>query len=453
MTPKVVSEGNVPADFASSILARLEQIPERILVFGSLPPEGRDLDLLVRDNRQRNAVEQRLTEHDFAGRGDRWFHFGDAAVTVVELASAEAWHLPAAEVGELFDDAEPLPGTRNVVLPSPTYTILILARKRVWSGGAMAERHRWRIDAALADDPDVWLHAAAHAAAWDLRASLSCLRAAYTGDRPDFPTRVRAVAEAAARAGDGSSVAGVAKRVRQRLRLRRGALFALSGLDGAGKSLQAATLVEILDAFGRDVVVIWSPLGSTGIIAVLGDWGKRLAARLTKGSRAEQQTSPGALRRRLVSRPLIPAGHLRFLKAAWLVLMGLGNVAAQVRTATQLMRGRDVVCDRHVLDSAVHLLHRYGDTRAIRFEISLISFVSPRPRRAYLLEVAPEVALRRKVDRWTVDELAERAQLYRKLHKSFGVRSLDGEQTHDQIATEIARDIWNSLRQPQKRRA
>jgi thymidylate kinase len=113
-----------------------------------------------------------------------------------------------------------------------------------------------------------------------------------------------------------------------------------------------------------------------------------------------------------------------------------------------LMLGRDVVCDRYVLDSAVHLLHRYGDTRIVRLQIALISLTSPKPRRAYLLEVRPEVALGRKVDRWTEAELTERSRLYHELHTAMGARLLDAQQSRERVAMEIASDVLRSLRSP-----
>jgi thymidylate kinase len=126
--------------------------------------------------------------------------------------------------------------------------------------------------------------------------------------------------------------------------------------------------------------------------------------------------------------------------------LGLTNAAAQARIAVHVVRGRIVICDRYSLDSAVHLLHRYGDTRAVRSQIALISLLSPPARRAYLLEVAPEVALRRKADRWTLDQLRRRFHLYRELQDAFGAQRLNAEQPQAQLAAEIARDVWASIR-------
>jgi thymidylate kinase len=441
-----VAAARKSADVATSLLAQLDGIlADRILVFGSLPPHGRDLDLLARRHRDYEAVADWLERHGFERRDNRWVRVDEAAVAVVELVLAQTWALPAPEVDALFAEARPIQGMCNIVHPSATHTLLILARRRLWRGDAISEKHRKRIDVAIGEDPRAWAHAEGRATVWRLGASLACLRAAHAGESPALQSRVRALFEAAAQAGGGSVVRGAGKRARRLLRVERGALFALSGLDGAGKSLQAAALAQLLGALGRDVVVVWSPLGSTGMVADLGRWGKRLVS-TPRGTPAEQSSSvqPGGA----VTSSTVSANDHRVVSATWVTLMGLANTLSHLRTAAMLMLGRDVVCDRYVLDSAVHLLHRYGDTRIVRLQIALISLTSPKPRRAYLLEVRPEVALGRKVDRWTEAELTERSRLYRELHTAMGARLLDAQQSRERVAVEIASDVLRSLRSP-----
>jgi thymidylate kinase len=420
-------------DAGVSILAQLDAVvADRVLLFGSLPPHGRDLDLLVRRDRERRTIINWLEQHDFEPRGNRWARFDTAAAAVVEVIPATALQLPAAEIDALYAEAERLLAMRNVARPSAAHSLLILARKRTWRGNTISDSHRSRINAAIEADPRVWARAEAGAAAWKLSASLSCLCAAYSRKRPDLRTRASALAEATARAGNGSSFAGARKGARRFLGAKRGKLFALSGLDGAGKSLQAATLAQTLDVFGRNAVVVWSPLGSAGIIASLGNWGKRIVSVTSAPAAAISPAPVSANEHHLVSR-------------TWVVLMSLADAVTQLRTATKLLRGRDVICDRYALDSAVHLLHRYGDTRLVRFQVALISLLSPRPRRAFFLDVRPEVALARKTDRWTEGELRERLDLYRELRTAYGATLVDGEQHRDRVAAEIARDVWRSL--------
>jgi thymidylate kinase len=421
-------------------------LSDRLLVFGSLPLQGRDLDLLVRSDSEHSRVVQWLEQHGFERRGDRWARFDGAAVAVVELVRAKEWQLPAADIDMLYAEAEPLKGMRNVARPSAAHTLLLLARKRAWRGGGISNKHRRRIDAAITDDPRAWTRAEARAEAWRLSASLRCLRAAYLRKQAGFRNRASALAEATARAGDGSSLVGARRVGRRLLTPKRGHLFALSGLDGAGKSSQAATLAQTLDVLGRKPIVVWSPIGSTGVIGSVGQSGRRLVAVVTAAP--ARYRSHRARGERAGSSSPVAANQHRLVGATWVILMGLADAVTQLRTAMQLMRGCDVICDRYALDSAVHLLHRYGETRLVRLQIALIVLVSPQPRRAFFLAVRPEVAAKRKVDRWSERDLRHRFDLYCELRSAYGARLVNGEQPPDRVAAEIAREVWRSLPSP-----
>ena len=65
-----------------------------VLVFGSLPPEGRDLDLLVRPAEER-ALAEGLGREGFVRDGRLFARFRDCSAEVVELVPAADWRLPA----------------------------------------------------------------------------------------------------------------------------------------------------------------------------------------------------------------------------------------------------------------------------------------------------------------------------------------------------------------------
>jgi hypothetical protein len=49
-----------------------------------------------------------------------------------------------------------------------------------------------------------------------------------------------------------------------------------------------------------------------------------------------------------------------------------------------------VICDRYDLDLKVPLRHRYGEGFGFAFQLALVRILTPRPLRAYLLDVAPQ---------------------------------------------------------------
>src|SRR5205823_12272351 len=101
--------------------------PGPVLVFGSLPGTGRDLDLLVRDE-DLAALRDSLDRAGFRNRGDEWVRFADGGAAAIDLVPASAWKLPAEELDALFGNARPIDGFAHLVRPAPQHALLILAR-------------------------------------------------------------------------------------------------------------------------------------------------------------------------------------------------------------------------------------------------------------------------------------------------------------------------------------
>ena len=434
----VVKEG-----FPASLLASLDLfLEDRVLVFGSLPPEGRDVDILAR-SAQFGALAEWLDSQGFERREDRWVRFAHGGVAAVDLVHVDEWGLSEREVEDLFAQGVPLPGLANLVRPSAAHTLLILARRRGWQR-RLSAKHLAAIEAAVAANANAWSRAREHAREWLVESSLTGLQATWIGKPLGRRSRVRTIGEALALRGGGSSAVGAWAVIRRRaIPFRRGVLVALSGVDGAGKSSQAVVLHDNLRMLGYDAVVQWSPLGANPSVIRIGGWGKRLPTRRSDLRRRPALSGSAGIQ--AMDRSAVPAGPGGVVQAAWVTFLGLASIPGQMQTALHLLRGRVVICDRYSLDSAVHLQHRYGDTRTVRLQLSLISLVSPRPRVHYLLEVRPEVALRRKVDRWSTDQLARRSQLYRALHETYGAQRVDGERPPRDLATQIGHEVWRAL--------
>jgi hypothetical protein len=81
-----------------------------------------------------------------------------------------------------------------------------------------------------------------------------------------------------------------------------------------------------------------------------------------------------------------------------------------------------VICDRYVLDAAVAL-------RLRRRLTSLLRFLVPPPRRAYL-----------------IDSPAPHANLFRAQSAILGVRQVDGTSAPEGLCAEIAIDAWEAVR-------
>src|SRR6266536_839319 len=120
------------------------QLDAPALVFGSPPPAGRDLDLLVRPAAA-VKLSAWLEREGFLERGGEWARFRDCGVESLDLVPLAAWGLPPEDAADLFAEARPVPGFRLLVQPAPRHLLLALARRLVENGGRLSPKHRARI--------------------------------------------------------------------------------------------------------------------------------------------------------------------------------------------------------------------------------------------------------------------------------------------------------------------
>ena len=392
--------------------------PERVVVLGSPPPEGRDWDVLVRPV-SGTTLASVLAENDFHSQGRTWARFAGGRTEVVELIPAAELGLAGDQLDRLFREARPLGEWRSLYCPAPHHRLLLTAR-RVVAESRLDEKRR-----AIAGDAneEAWRQAREASPAWRADTALAQLEQAMRRT----PPRSWCLRSPLARLA----------------RYRPGALIALSGLDGSGKSTQAEGVAQALTALGYPTVRIWTSLSAHPSL-------NRVAApmrALLEGPRradGEQRERPPAgeddhrLAQLRESRP--------WLQCLWVTFVTGMNAWSQARAVSpHLLRGRIVICDRYTLDSLVQLRYRYGATRRFRPQLALIRSVSPSPLRAFLLDVAPAEAYSRNRE-YTLEQIELRAALYREEYEALGVTRLDGGRSRETLQTQIVLDVWSSLR-------
>lgn len=418
-------------------------VEDRILVFGSLPPRGRDLDLLVRSP-EVAALNAGLEAGGFTRHGSRFARFHDCSAEVVDLAPAGSWRLPDQELRALFSEAEGLAGTRHVVRPAPHHALLIIARRTVGEGRALRARHADRIRLALEEDPAAFERAFEHSAAWGASRALSLLQDAYrSGAGLPVGARMRAALELerGRRTGLRRPMAAL-RRIWRPPRL--GAVIAFSGLDGCGKTTQAQALQAPLDRLGYETVLAWISIKAFRLPPWLEALSNVVAGTISAFSRPSgRREDAGDSRTRTEMRQQIRR-RSRLVTFVWSLLVTLH---ATLRTGRVIwpavLRGRVVVCDRYVLDSAVHLRYEYGERHRYRLHTRLLRLAGPAPL-ALFLDLPAEVASVRKDD-YGVTENTRRAAIYRAMAERLGARRIDAELPRDQICAQAARVAWDSL--------
>jgi thymidylate kinase len=410
--------------------------PAPVLVFGSLPPHNRDLDVLA-GPREHEVLERVLTSAGFLKHDVEWVRFEDCGVSLVDLVPVGDWDLPDTEVTALFDQAQPIARFANLVQPSPHHALLILARRVARGGGILDDKRRARVETALAQDPDAWDRARERAPAWAAERLLQFLEGTYKTGIP-APRLKRTIGLADRLQRRNSPTTAYAKAFKSaRRRSHRRVVIAFSGLDGSGKSSQAQALRSTLERLGYDTVVVWSRLSYNPSL----NWIARPIKSLFAGLRGKTLTRDGVA---LSGRELRQSSRL--MTTAWAGVVAIANGLTHRRIVRyHQRRGVIVICDRYLLDSAVHLRFRYGLEDKLSWQKRITRLLSPPPTRAYYIDVPPEVALSRKAEQYELPQLTLQAGLYRQEQASFGVRKLDGLLAPEKLCEAIGRDVWAAL--------
>lgn len=201
----------------------------------------------------------------------------------------------------------------------------------------------------------------------------------------------------------------------------RGRFFVLDGLDGCGKSTQAARLARSLEATsGRAVLHLREP-GSTAA-------GERIRALLLDPEPA-----------------LAPAAQVLLFAAARRQML-------EERVAPALARGEDVVCERFHPSTVAYqgLALGVGEERVL--ELLLAWANEPAPDLILILDIEPEAARARRgsQDRFEVRERAFHERV-RDGYRRFAARAervalVDARGTPDEVAARIGEELERARR-------
>ena len=425
----------------------------RALVFGSLPPDGRDLDLLVADDAVERLAEG-LAAAGFVAKGDEWARFRDCAVESVDVVPASSWRLSADETARLFADATPLAGYEHLAQPAPADELLVLARRLGGGRAAPAAKHRARIAAALdagyrrvgrrgRAGPYVAGAAAAAMAAARVRVGRRAARA-HDGVAARYES-----ARAAGRAAPRALL--YALRRRPPRRGPAGVVISIAGLDGAGKSTQAEALAEILDQLGYPSGVQWSRItydNSLRKVARPLKLALRAVVRVTKRVPEVPADDPSTRPPRAPDDAAARALRSRFpvINRLWAAVVA-GIHAWGLRRALRLrLRAGDVVIrDRYLLDSTVQLRQLYGHRGEVGLAVALLRWIAPPELIGFWLDVPGEVAYSRKPEQFPVERLVARRRLYEEALPAGDTIRIDGTRPPEEICAEIARMTWLRL--------
>jgi thymidylate kinase len=405
-----------------------------VLVEGSPPPCGRDLDLIAAP-RDHAAISSWLHGAGFIRWGHTWARFGEPAAYGVELSSTARWQTSESDASSLFLDADPIPGFRHLALPSPAVVLLLAARGTVTRRGALTPKARSRVAGALARDPNAWDKALELAGPLGMTGAVALLQRSYRSDAPLSPSaRVAGLASVVLKGGPVAARARVLLGARPR-RLRP-AVVSFSGLDGSGKSTQVTRLKSELSQLGVASVDHWAGFKNAALLRMRFPILDRPSSAYAGRATERDQLIPHALHGSRVG------------TAAWAYIVVLFNCAHLWRFVLLRPRGTKlVVFDRFSPDTMVKLDLRFTRMRDIdiKWQRKLFEVMSPKPDVGFLVDVSSEVAYGRRQEQ-TPQELADMAELYQDQVPRYRLHRLDGTLPADTLAHEIAATVWRGLR-------
>lgn len=429
--PQEAARISVGAEVAAAID---DVVASPVLVVGSPPPGGRDLDLLARSG-DYTTIRSWLSSAGFVPWRHTWARFDEPGLYAVELSATDRWKTPQHDASSLFLDAEPLPGFRHLVSPSPATVLLLAARGTITRRGGITEKVRRRVSVALERDPGAWVVAEERARDLGMVGPLRLLRGAYETKMPLSPqARVAGLVGVLLR--DGPMPAKMRILTEARPKKVRPAIVSFSGLDGSGKSTQVSRLQSHLRELGVSSELQWA--------------GFKTASKLRKAiPLLDRQSTAGSAvpppRDKLVPSALL---HSSMGRQAWLFVVVAFNAAHLWRLVLRRRPGTPVlIFDRFSPDSTVKLDLHYLRSRGIdtRWARLLFTLISPKPDIGFLVEVSSEVAYGRRQEQ-TPEELANMAELYQEQVPRFALHRLDGTQPADSLGEHVAVAAWQGLR-------
>lgn len=377
------------------------------------------------------ACRAALHHAGYAALDDWFLRVDGSGALVARVVDPRHWGLPAAELQALTGGA--------AVGELETAWVLLLAAQRLAVGGAAggdvtvgAVRHAARDEAA-------WAAARRRARAWGLDQGLNVLQRAVHGGTVTRHDRTSALLELS-RARPPEALAPLREdgRLPQAGRRGRGALIALSGLDGAGKSTQAVALRDLLIATGHEAVIEWSRLATSPALDVLAAPVKRLLLR--PAGPAQERSDPDHPSAPRIRRDEGVVGQV------WALVVAVTDAAGhRRRTRAHLVAGRTVIRDRYTLDSLVQLRYVYGGGAPLALHARLMRVLAPTPDAAFLLELRGRDAHGRKQEQWSAEQLQDQADLYHDSGLGLGVTLVDARRPRQDVAETLARAVLKDL--------
>jgi dTMP kinase len=214
------------------------------------------------------------------------------------------------------------------------------------------------------------------------------------------------------------------------MKTHRGRLITFIGIDGSGKSTLAQNIHRQLLERQFPARYVWGAYELLLLRPLVRTFRNKIASKANPGRDYQGYHSS-----------LLGLGEKKGLFRLYLSAVLLEYYLESLITIqTPLWAGRVVVADRYIFDTATHLAANYGFTAPEHKDlIARMLKVWPRPDLTFWVDVPEETAMARKDDIPALDYIRIRRRFYQNIHENFPVIRLDGRESPEELAAQVAR--------------
>ncbi len=239
--------------------------------------------------------------------------------------------------------------------------------------------------------------------------------------------------------------------VRWKLHVRSqpGLLVAISGVDGSGKSLHVERLRGAFETCDLRVKCIWARGASSKGVGTVLRAGKNVLASTSRDETptpeavAEAARAHGAAGRGEAARFAERQRRLRHPIARWAFSVVYALDLAWpyvVRARAYVLTGHVTICDRYIYDALVDYALFTGTSPSNPpLALNILRAMVPRPRAAFVLDVDPAEALRRKPEEGGTAHLEAGRAMFLEIAESHRLDLMRADASADDVQRTIAR--------------
>jgi len=232
-------------------------------------------------------------------------------------------------------------------------------------------------------------------------------------------------------------------RLKAHIHSQPGMLFAISGLDGAGKTTQIKALEAAFRSAHLKTTTYWARGGASPLLRCLTRPLKALQYRNHSANPTLSQPLPQPTGQGEGTAAVPISGRFRhpLLRLGWTLVSGFDLwLRYTLRVTLPLLTGRIVLADRYVYDTLADWAILFDDPAAGEgFWGWLLTHTTPRPQRAFLLDVTPAQAARRQGET-DAGVRATQADIYRRLAQRYHLITVNGDREPAAVSDPIVRD-------------